>query len=68
MTYIPMEQLLKNTEDSMYKLVILASRRALELGTGSGRLVDEAAPNEKLTSIALREIKEKKISFKIKKK
>jgi len=51
----------------MYKLVILASRRALELGAGSGKLVDEVAPNTKLTSIALREIKENKISFKLKK-
>ena len=63
-----MEKLLKNTENSMYKLVILAFRRALELGAGSEKLVDETAPNTKLTSIALREIKENKISFKIKKK
>ena len=67
MSYIPLEGLLKNAEDSMYKLVILASRRALELGAGSGKLVDEVAPNTKLTSIALREIKENKISFKLKK-
>ncbi|UCD55209.1 MAG: DNA-directed RNA polymerase subunit omega [Candidatus Omnitrophota bacterium] len=63
-----MEKLLKNTQGSMYKLVILASRRALELGAGSGKLVDEVSPNTKLTSIALREIKENKISFKLKKK
>jgi len=52
----------------MYKLVILASRRALELGAGSGKLVDEVTPNAKLTSIALEEIKENKIGFKLKKK
>ena len=63
-----MEKLLKNTQNSLYKLVILASRRALELGAGSERLVDEMPLNAKLTSIALREIKENKISFKIKKK
>ena len=63
-----MEKLLENTQNSMYKLVILASRRALELGAGSEKLVDEVAPNAKLTSIALKEIKENKISFRIKKK
>ena len=63
-----MENLLENTQGSLYKLVILASRRALELGAGSEKLVDEMASNAKLTSIALKEIKENKISFKIKKK
>ncbi len=63
-----MEKLLKNTQNSLYKLVILASRRALELSAGSGRLIDEMPPNAKLTSVALREIKENKISFRIKKK
>jgi DNA-directed RNA polymerase omega subunit len=63
-----MEKMLKKSQGSLYKLVILASRRALELGAGSGKLVDEIAPNAKLTSIALREIKEDKIGFKTKKK
>jgi len=68
LSYIPLEGLLKNAQGSMYKLVILASRRALELGAGSGKLVDEVTPNAKLTSIALEEIKENKIGFKLKKK
>lgn len=63
-----MEKLLKNTQGSLYKLVILASRRALELGAGSGKLVDGMPANAKLTTIALKEIKENKISFKLKKK
>lgn len=66
MVYMPIEHLLKNTKDSMYKLVILAARRSLELGTGSEKLVD-AAPNTKLTSVALREIEQEKISYKLKK-
>ena len=66
MTYIPIEKLLKQTNGSMYKLVILASQRALELGVGSEKLVD-AAPNAKLTSIALKEIEENKILIKVKK-
>ena len=67
MAYIPMEKLLKNTQESMYKLVILAARRAIELGGGSEKLV-EATPNTKLTSIAFREIGENKITYKLKKK
>lgn len=66
MAYVPMEKLLKNTQNSMYKLVILASRRALELGAGSEKLV-QAVPNTKLTSIALKEIIENKISYKLRK-
>ena len=67
LAYIPIEDLMNNAQDSIYKLVILASRRALELGAGSEKLVDTNA-NTKLTSIAFREIKEKKISYKVKEK
>jgi len=67
MSYIAIEKLLKNTEASIYKLVIMASRRAVELGSGSQKLV-EANPNEKPTSVALKEIRERKIDYTIKKK
>ncbi len=67
MAYVTMEELLKGNQDSIYKLVILASRRALELSAGSERLVS-MAPNTKLTSVALEEIKEDKITYKINKK
>lgn len=62
-----MEKLIKEKQDSIYKLVVLASRRALELGSGSQKLVDTPA-NVKLTTIALKEIKEGKVSYKTKKK
>jgi len=62
-----MEMLIKEKQDSIYKLVVLASRRALELGSGSQKLVDTPA-NTKLTTIALKEIREGKVSYKIKKK
>jgi len=61
--YVVRENLLKNAHDSLYKLVIIASRRAQELGAGSEKLV-EATVNTKITSIALKEISENKISFK----
>jgi len=67
MAYVSTEKLLKNTGGSIYKLVITAARRALELSAGSARLVD-ISPTAKLTSIAIREIEEKKISYKCKKK
>jgi DNA-directed RNA polymerase omega subunit len=62
-----MDDLIKGDEKSIYKLVIAASRRALELGAGSEKLVN-TAPNAKPTSIALKEIKENKVSYKEKKK
>lgn len=61
-----MEELLKNANGSIYKLVTLASKRALELSSGSEKLV-ETAPDMKLTSVALKEIKEQKVSFKVRK-
>lgn len=62
MSYVPMEDLLKNVE-SRYKLVILASRRAVELNAGGQRLVD-LSPATKVSTVALEEIKEGKINYK----
>jgi len=62
MPYVPMEDLLKQVE-SRYKLVILASRRAVELNKGGQMLVD-MGPAAKVSTIALEEIKEGKITYK----
>jgi len=67
LAYVILEKLLKSNQDSIYKLVILASRRALELGAGSERLVS-MPPDAKLTSVVLEEIREGKIAYKLKKK
>ncbi len=64
MIYVPIEELLKKT-GSVYKLVVLASLRTIELNGGAGKLV-EVKPNTKLSNIALKEIREGKISYKIK--
>ena len=61
---MPIDNLLDKT-GSLYKLVILASRRAIELGEGAARLVD-AKTEEKTGSIALKEILDGKISYKVK--
>lgn len=63
---IPIDELLKKT-GSVYKLVILAARRAIELSEGAAKLVD-ANPDSKVPSIALKEILEGRISYKVKEK
>lgn len=60
-----LEQLLERV-GSLYKLVILAARRALELSDGSPKLV-EAAPKEKPAIVALREIAQGKVRIKAEK-
>jgi DNA-directed RNA polymerase subunit omega len=51
---------------SIYKLVILASKRALELNEGSPKLVE--TDSRRISTIALEEIKAGKIVMKEKKK
>ena len=51
---------------SIYKLVIVSAKRALEISEGSPKLV-ETSPKEKPALIALREISEGKIGMKTKK-
>ncbi|MFH1846583.1 MAG: DNA-directed RNA polymerase subunit omega [Candidatus Omnitrophota bacterium] len=49
---------------SVYKLCNLAALRAMELNSGMRKLVD-SEPMEKVTTIAIREIAEKKIQLNI---
>lgn len=63
MTYIPVEDLLEKV-GSMYKLVIMASRRADELSNGGQRLVD-INPKANISTIVLEEIKEGKVSYQL---
>jgi DNA-directed RNA polymerase omega subunit len=58
-------QLLYNRTNSAYKLVILAARRAIELSDGAAKLI-ESSPDEKVTNIAIHEILQGKISYKVK--
>ncbi len=61
---IPVDQLI-NKIGSAYKLVILAARRAIELSEGAAKLVD-VGPEVKFGNIALKEILEGKITYKVK--
>lgn len=64
---ISRDELLAQTDTSVYKLVILATKRALEIAEGAPQLV-EADGNVKPTTIALREIAEGKVKYKEPKK
>jgi len=55
MGYVPLEKLIDKTEGSIYKLVICASRRALEIAEGQPKLVNVSS-SMKPSTIALYEI------------
>jgi len=62
MVYVPLEQLLDKSDNSIYKLVILASKRALEIAEGQPKLVvvDVAI---KPSTVALFEIAAGKVRY-----
>jgi len=62
MDYISREKLLDKSGGSIYKLVILASKRALEIAEGQPKLVD-ANSSIKPSTVALYEIEAGKIQF-----
>lgn len=57
------EELLDKTDSSIYKLVILATKRALEIAEGAPKLADVGG-DVKPTTVALREIMGGKVRFK----
>jgi len=58
---------LLNKTNSLYKLVALASMRAVELSDGAPNLLGEK-PDTKPVGLAIREIAEGKITYKLKEK
>ena len=63
MIYVSLESMLNKTDHSIYKLVILAARRALEIADGQPPLVDVVKGNKPSTT-ALLEIANGKITYK----
>lgn len=64
MSYQPLEDLLPRSNWSIYRLVRLASKRALEISETGGRLVN--LPSEtKLATVALEEIRAGKVVDKL---
>ncbi|MBU1727555.1 MAG: DNA-directed RNA polymerase subunit omega [Candidatus Omnitrophica bacterium] len=64
MEYVALETMLDKSNDSIYKLVILASKRGLEIAEGKPKLVDVPA-SMKPSTVALHEISEGKVKSKI---
>ena len=62
MAQVPIEELLKRC-GSVYRLVILAAKRAKEIAEGSPVLIE--TPQRKATSIALDEILQGKVLYKV---
>jgi DNA-directed RNA polymerase omega subunit len=63
MPYQPIERLLPRAYDSLYKLVILASQRSLEIAEGMPPMVEHRL-SDKPTVLALDEIAADKVALK----
>ena len=63
MGYQPLEKLLPQANYSIYKLVKLASKRAMELADGKPKLIEKPS-SEKTATIALEEIRAGKVVLK----
>jgi len=64
MEYLALEKLLDKSGGSVYKLVVLASKRALELAEGQPKLVKDINSAAKPSTIALREVIEGRVKIK----
>ena len=64
MTYQPLEELLPRANWSIYRLVRLASKRALEISETGAKLITVPS-EEKLATIALEEIRQGKVVDKL---
>ncbi len=62
---VPLEKLLEASGGSIYKITILAAKRAISLSDGEKALIDK--PSEKVLDNALREIRSGMIKVKEKK-
>lgn len=60
MSYVPIQDLLAKT-DSVYKLVVLAFKRALELNAGAPKLVETDSKN--VSTVALEEIAQGRVKM-----
>ena len=63
MSYMPVGKVFKDS-DSIFKLTIIAARRAVELNNGAHKLIDTVT--SKFSTIALEEIAAGKVKYKIK--
>lgn len=59
-----LEKLLEHSNNSVYKLVVLTSKRALEIAEGQPKLVIGGGPSVKPSTVALQEVSEGKVVYK----
>lgn len=64
MSYMPVEKIFKGS-DSIYKITILAARRAVELNNGAKSLIE--TNTTRFSTVALEEVAAGKITYKTKK-
>lgn len=62
MSYMPREKIFKK-DDSIFKVTIIAARRAIELSNGAQKLVE--SDTKKFSTLALEEVSQGKISYKV---
>lgn len=65
MTHIPVGDIIAQS-DSIFKLTLLAAKRVAELSNGAPKLVEIGS--EKFSTIALEEIRQGKVKYKVKDK
>lgn len=63
MSYSPIGDI-RNSADSIYKLTIIAAKRAVELNNGSPKLIETDLV--KASTIALEEIRQGKVRYQVK--
>ena len=63
MGYPPIEELLPQAGNSIYKLVRMAANRAVDLSDGKPKMIENVS-SQKVTTIALEEIRAKKLMVK----
>ncbi len=61
MSYVAREKVFKNG-DSIYKITLVAAKRAIELNNGANKLVE--TDSKKVSTIALEEISQGKVKYK----
>ena len=64
MDYVALEKLVDKSNGSVYKLVVLASKRALELAEGQPKLLKDINSAVKPSTVALKEIVAGKVKIK----
>ncbi|MDP2940467.1 MAG: DNA-directed RNA polymerase subunit omega [Candidatus Omnitrophota bacterium] len=62
MAYQPLERLLPQAGNSIYKLIIMSAQRSLELAEGMPKLIENPS-SDKPTTIALEEVMKGKVKL-----